>query len=84
MTAITQNMKFRHMRFRISLIKFDDKYGVFKAAMKYKTNRQYVCRRKNRYDSSLNSLRDRSKRLRSRPNQRSSEEIKLISDMRRR
>lgn len=34
MNSITQEM-----RFRLSLIKYADKYGVTKAAIKYKTNR---------------------------------------------
>ena len=40
--------------------------------------------RKNRYDGSWDSLRDRSKRPHSHPNQHTPEEIKLIQDMRRR
>lgn len=79
MTSITQDM-----RFRLSLIKFAEKYGVSKAAVKYKTNRQYIYRWKNRYDGSWDSLRDRSRRPHSHPNQHTSEESKLISDMRRR
>jgi hypothetical protein len=37
MATITQDM-----RFRLSLIKYADKYGGSKAAAKYKTNRQYI------------------------------------------
>lgn len=37
MATITQDM-----RYRLSLIKFAQKFGVTKAAIKYKTNRQYV------------------------------------------
>lgn len=37
------------------------KYGVTKAAIKYETNRQYVYRWMNRYDGSLESLKDRSR-----------------------
>ena len=47
MGSITQNM-----RFRLSLIKYAEKHGVTKAALKYKTNRQYIYRWKNRYDGS--------------------------------
>lgn len=57
MTSITQDM-----RFRLSLIKCAEKYGVTKAAIKYKTNRQYIYRWKTRYDGSIESLRDRSRR----------------------
>ena len=79
MASITQDM-----RYRLSLIRFADKYGVSKAAIKYKTNRQYIYRWKNRYDGSWDSLRDRSRKLHSHPNQHTPDEIKLIQDMRRR
>lgn len=57
MDSITQDMKFR-----LSLIKYADKYGVTKAAIKYKTNRQYIYRWKRRFDGSIDSLRDKSRR----------------------
>ena len=79
MTTITQDM-----RFRLSLIKYAEKYGVTKAAIKYRTNRQYIYRWKRRYDGSPESLRDRSRKPLHHPNQHTPEEIKLISDMRRR
>lgn len=79
MNTITQDM-----RFRLALIQYADKYGVTNAAKKYKTNRQYIYRWKNRYDGSWDSLRDRSRRPHSHPNQHTPEELKLIRDMRRR
>lgn len=79
MASITQDM-----RFRLSLIRYAEKYGVSKAARKYKTNRQYVYRWKNRYDGSWDSLRDRSRRPHHHPNEHTPEELKLIRDMRRR
>lgn len=79
MTTITQDM-----RYRLSLIHYAEKYGVTKAAVKYKTNRQYIYRWKRRYDGSLESLRDRSRRPHHHPNQHTPEEIKLILNMRRR
>ena len=45
MTTITQDM-----RYRLSLIKYAEKYGVTKAAIRYKTNRQYIYRWKRRFD----------------------------------
>ncbi len=39
MNSVTQDMKFRQ-----SLLKYSQKYGVTKAAIKYKTNRQYIYR----------------------------------------
>lgn len=79
MASITQDM-----RFRLSLIKYAKKHGVSKAAVKYKTNRQYIYRWRRRYDGSIESLRDRSRRPHHHPNQHTPEEIKLITDMRRR
>ncbi|MCI8482795.1 MAG: transposase [Lachnospiraceae bacterium] len=79
MTTITQDM-----RYRLSLIKYADKYGVTKAAVKYKTNRQYIYRWKRRYDGSMESLRERSRRPLHHPNQHTPEEIRLIHNMRRR
>ena len=79
MASITQDM-----RYRLSLIKYAEKYGVTKAAIKYKTNRQYIYRWKRRYDGSIESLRDRSRRPHHHPNQHTLEEIKLITDMRKR
>ena len=37
METITQDM-----RYRLSLINYAQRYGVTKAAVKYKTNRQYI------------------------------------------
>ena len=79
MTSITQDMKYR-----LSLIKYAEKYGVTKAAIKYKTNRQYIYRWKRRFDGSIHSLRDRSRRPHSHPNQHTAQEITLIRNMRRR
>jgi len=79
MASITQDM-----RFRLSLIKYSSKYGVTAAAIKYKTNRQYIYRWKRRFDGSIESLRDRSRRPHHHPNQHTEDEIKLINDMRRR
>lgn len=79
MNKITQTMRFRQ-----ALISYANKYGVTKAAVRYKTNRQYVYRWLRRYDGTLQSLADRSHRPHSHPNQHTSEELKLISDMRKR
>jgi len=72
------------MKYRLSLIKYSQKYGVTKTAIKFKTNRQYVYRWLNRYDGTLESLRDKSRRPHAHPNQHTPKEIKLIADMRRR
>lgn len=72
------------MMYRLSLIKCTEKYGVTNAAIKYKTNRQYVYRWKQRFDGSIESLRNLSRRPHHHPNQHTPAEIRLISDMRRR
>ncbi len=77
MNTITQTMRFRQ-----SLIKYSLKFGVTKAAIKYKVNRQYIYRWKKRYDGTLQSLADKSHRPHHHPNQHTPEELKLISDMR--
>lgn len=52
MASITQDMGYR-----LSLIKYADKFGVTKAAIKHKTNRQFTYRWKRRYNESIESLR---------------------------
>ena len=79
MEKITQTMRFRQV-----VIEYSLKHGVTKAAVRYKLNRQYVYRWRKRYDGTLQSLADRSRRPHSHPNQHTPEEIKLILNMRRR
>jgi hypothetical protein len=79
MASITQDMKFRQ-----SLINYSFKHGVTKAAIKYHTNRQYIYRWRCRYDGTIYSLANRSHRPHSHPNQHTSDELKLIHDMRKR
>lgn len=79
MNTITQDMRFRQ-----ALIEYSFKHGVTKAAIRYKTNRQYVYRWRKRYDGTIHSLADKSHRPHSHPNQHTAAELKLISDMRRR
>ena len=70
--------------YRQALIKYSEKYGVTKAAIRYKTNRQYIYRWKKRYDGTLESLEDRSHRPHHHPNEHTADELKLIADMRKR
>lgn len=79
MNTITQTMRFRQ-----ALIKYSLKYGVTKAAIRYKVNRQYVYRWRKRYDGTLQSLADKSHRPHHHPNEHTAEELKLITDMRKR
>lgn len=79
MNKITQTARYRQ-----SLICYAEKHGVTKAAIRYRTNRQYIYRWRRRYDGTLQSLEDRSHRPHSHPNQHTEAEKKLIRDMRRR
>jgi transposase InsO family protein len=79
MNKITQTMLYRQ-----SLIKYAEKFGVTKAAIKYKTNRQYIYRWKRRYNGNIQSLADKSHRPNGHKNQHTTQELKLIADMRRR
>lgn len=79
MTNITQDM-----RFRKAVILYAQKHGVTKAAIRYKTNRQFVYRWLKRFDGSWDSLRYLSRKPHHHPNQHTEDEITLIKNMRRR
>ena len=69
MATITQDLLFR-----LSLIRYAEKYGITKAAVKYHVNRQYIYRWKKRFDGSPDSLRYLSRRPHRHPNQHNSDE----------
>lgn len=69
-------------RRRQAIIEYSLKKGVTAAARRYNVSRQFVYRWKNRYDGTLDSLKERSHRPHSHPNQHTEAEIKLIEDMR--
>ena len=73
--SITQKLKYKQ-----SVIKFSYKYGVTKAAIKFKENRRTIYRWIERYDGTLESLKDKSHRPKHHPNEHTAEEIKLIKD----
>ncbi len=79
MNTITQTTRFRQV-----LIDYSLKNGVTKAAIRYKLNRQYVYRWRKRYDGTLQSLADKSHRPQHHPKEHTTEELKLIVDMRKR
>lgn len=72
------------MRYRQAVLKYAMKHGVTKAAIRYRTNRQFIYRWQKRYDGTLASLADRSHRPHHHPRQHTETELKLISNMRRR
>ena len=79
MASVTQDMKYRQ-----SLMCYAKKYGVARASRKYNRPRSTIYFWLSRYDGTIESLANRSKRPHSHPNQHTEEELKLIRDMRRR
>lgn len=77
--SITQDMAYKQ-----SLMKYVEKYGVGRASRKYNKSRSYIYFWKARWDGSVDSLACQSRRPHSHPNQHTTEELKLIRDMRRR
>ena len=71
--SITQKLKYKQ-----SVIKFSYKYGVTKAAIKFGENRRTIYRWIERYDGSLESLKDKSRKPNHHPNEHTKEEIKMI------
>ena len=77
--SITQDMRYRQ-----SLMKYAEKYGVSRASRKYNKSRSYIYFWKARWDGTVGSLACQSRRPHSHPNQHTEAELKLIRDMRRR
>lgn len=72
------------MKYRQSLMKYAEKYGVSRASRKYNRSSSYIYFWKKRWDGSVESLACQSRRPHHHPNQHTEEELKLIQDMRRR
>ena len=72
---ITQKLKYKE-----SVIKFSYKYGVTKAAIKFEECKRTIYRWRKRYDGSIESLKDKSRRPKYHPNQHTEEEIKMIKN----
>ena len=72
---ITQKLKYKE-----SVVKFSYKYGVTKAAIKFCECRRTIYRWRKRYDGSLESLKDKSRKPHYHPNQHTEEEIKMIKN----
>ena len=71
-------------RYRQSVLLFFFRCGLQTTLNKFNVSRASLFRWKKRYDGSQQSLMDYSRRPHHHPNQHTSDEIKLISDMRRR
>lgn len=63
MKSITQNLKYKQ-----SVVKFSYKFGVTKAAIKFSECKRTIYRWRARYDGTLESLKDKSRRPHSHPN----------------
>ena len=75
-TIITEEMRFRQR-----VVEYAIKYNNnAKAARKYHTSRQQVQRWRKKYDGTIESLANKSRRPHSHPNQHTEEEIELIRE----
>ena len=72
------------MKFRYSLMKYCEKYGVSRASRKYNKSRSYIYFWKNRFDGTLESLACQSRKPHHHPHQHTEEELTLIRNMHRR
>ena len=79
MNSITQDMKYRY-----SLMKYAEKYGVSRGSRKYNKSRSYIYFWKKRFDGTMESLACESRRPHYHPKQHTEEELRLIRNMRRR
>ena len=73
MNSITQRMKYKQ-----SVVKFSFRFGVKKASIKFNECERTIYRWRKRYDGSVQSLADKSRKPHSHPNQHTEEEIELI------
>ena len=72
------------MKFRYSLMKYCEKYGVGRASRKYNKRRSYIYFWKERFDGTMESLACESRRPHHHPNQHTEEELRMIRNMHRR
>ena len=79
MDTLTQKLNFRQ-----SVVLYSQRNSVFSAIRRFGVSRATIYRWRKIYDGTLNSLAERSRRPHSHPDQHTPQELKLISDMRRR
>ena len=75
MNSITQDILYKQ-----SVVKYSLKHGVTKAAIKFKMHRKTIYRWREKYDGTAQSLKNKSRKPHSHPNQHTEEEIKLIKN----
>ena len=79
MASITQDLRFKQ-----AVVEYSFKHGVTAAAKRYKRTRQWIYYWHKRYDGTIRSLAEYSRRPHSHPNAHTDAELKLIADMRKR
>ena len=79
MAILTQDLLFKQ-----AVIQCSQRFGVTEAAKRYKTTRQWIYYWRRRYDGTLGSLKERSRRPHYHPKQHTAEELQLIINMRKR
>ena len=79
MTTLTQTLKRRQ-----AIVSFASKHSVTEASRRYNVSRPTIYKWMKRYDGTLGSLKDLSRKPHHHPNQHTEDELKLIRDMRRR
>lgn len=72
------------MKYRQSLMKYAEKYGVSRASRKYNKARSYIYFWRSRWDGSVESLATHSRKPHHHQNEHTEEEITMIRNMRRR
>ena len=75
MNSITQDILYKQ-----SVVKYSFKHGVTKVAIKFKMHRKTIYRWREKYDGTVASLKNKSRRPHSHPNQHTEGEIKKIKD----
>lgn len=73
MNSITQDIIFKQ-----SVVEYSLKYGVTEAAKRYKQHRKTIYRWREKYDVTRQSLKNKSRRPNSHPNQHTEKKIKMI------
>ena len=73
MNSITQDIIFKQ-----SVVEYSLKYGVTEAAKRYKQHRKTIYRWREKYDGTRQSLKNKSRRPNSHPNQHTEKKIKMI------
>jgi hypothetical protein len=65
---------------RQRMLKYLEKHSVTETALRYKMSRKAVWKWQKRYDGSLGSLKDKSRRPKNSPNSQAESEIKLVKN----